>query len=120
MIFIRVLLPAPFSPTMAKISPFSTENEMLSFARFPGNILEMLRTSSAFMASLPYNGEKGRRCTLLAPESSCHGLTTHHDKKVGTVPAVTALGSTGLRCYCSRRQTGPLATRRHGGCGSYG
>src|SRR5450759_3302184 len=83
MMFIRVLLPAPFSPTMAKISPFSTENEMLSFARFPGNILEMLRTSSAFMASLPYNGGEGRCWSLLAPESSCHGLTAQHGRKLG-------------------------------------
>jgi hypothetical protein len=44
--------------------------------------LEMLRTSSAFMASLPHNGGKGRYCTLLAPESSCHGLTAQHGRKL--------------------------------------
>src|SRR5664280_1878314 len=94
MMFLRVLLPAPCTPTVAKISLFSTENEMLSFARFPGNILEILRTSNAFMASLPHSGGEGRYCRSW--RQNLHSLV-HNQARHERDPA----------------QSGPLTIRRH-------
>src|SRR3954463_7574417 len=45
--FIRVLLPAPFSPSRAWISPGRTVKSTASFARTPGKALTMPRASSA-------------------------------------------------------------------------
>ena len=45
-IFIRVDLPAPFSPTRAWISPGSTASEMRSLARTPGNRLVIPASST--------------------------------------------------------------------------
>ena len=46
-IFIRVLLPAPFSPQRACTLPHFTVIEMLSFASTSGNLLVMPRSSMA-------------------------------------------------------------------------
>src|SRR5579863_4237362 len=46
MIFIRVLLPAPFSPSTAWISPGATTNDTSSFARTAGYCLTMPDSSS--------------------------------------------------------------------------
>src|SRR5436190_10899919 len=45
--FIRVLLPAPFSPSRAWISPGRTLKSTASLARTPGKALTMPRASSA-------------------------------------------------------------------------
>src|SRR5712691_734582 len=48
-----VLLPAPFSPHSAWISPFSRVRETPSRARTPGKSLVMLRSSRRAIALLP-------------------------------------------------------------------
>src|SRR4051794_18502638 len=48
--FIRVDLPAPFSPSKAWTSPLSTSRSMWSFARTPGNCLVIPRSSRAASA----------------------------------------------------------------------
>src|SRR5438034_5774930 len=55
--FMSVVLPAPFSPSMPSTLPRSAEIEILSLARTPGNRLLMSRSSSRI-------GSASRRCPV--------------------------------------------------------
>ena len=51
--FIRVVFPAPFSPTSASISPSPTDSEMLSHAKMPGKRLVMPSIRRLDILSVP-------------------------------------------------------------------
>src|SRR5438552_13385629 len=72
MMLTSVLLPAPFSPRSAWISPGRTESSTSSFARQPGNRLTMpLSRSRGAPATLPsfILAALRRRVMLLSPPS---------------------------------------------------
>ena len=51
---ISVVLPAPFSPTRAKTSPFRMSSDTSSLASTPGNSMEIWRNSTAFSCKARY------------------------------------------------------------------
>ena len=78
--FMRVVLPAPFSPSMPRTSPLSAAIEILSLARTPGNCLVISRSSSRIRFASTWSegcrpppvrgADRGRSIGLYRPRSA--------------------------------------------------